>query len=38
MLGSLQIPVTEHFAHGFDRDAITQSYRRCESMPGNVES
>ena len=38
MLGRLQISVSEHFAYGFDRDAIAQSNGCRESMPGNVES
>jgi hypothetical protein len=38
MLGGFQIPVTEHFANGFQRDAVAQGNGCSESVPGNMES
>jgi hypothetical protein len=38
MLGNLQAFVSEHLAHGIDRDTIVQSHRGGKRMPGHMIS
>ena len=37
VLGSLQIPMPQHFGDRFDGDAVTQGDGRGERMPGNMK-